>query len=210
MAIAPADAPNRLGVLGGDLAGFPNGRRLADDVTDIALRAVAGVLVDGFNIEPNNRLGDGIDANDRPFLPAFPYVAPPQTGFEHAHHAEQRGNAPRSIEGTPGRGELPADDFDGLTMRDDGGDALSLAGPHPGPRTALQYTLQSRARVQLRVFDLQGRLVRTVIDQDAAPGTFRATWDGRTDAGAPAGRGVYFAKLAADGQVVDAKKIVLE
>jgi len=42
-------------VLGGDLAGFPNGRRLADDVTDIELRALAGVLVKGFNIAPNNR-----------------------------------------------------------------------------------------------------------------------------------------------------------
>jgi hypothetical protein len=210
MAIAPVTEPNRFGVLGGDLAGSPNGRRLADDVTDIALRAVAGVLVDGFNVEPNNRLGDGIDANDRPFLPAFPYVAPPHTGFEHAHHAEQRGNSPRSIVGPPGRGELPADDFDGLTTRDDDGNALAFTRANPGPRAALQYTLQSRARVQLRVFDLQGRLVRTVIDQDAAPGTFRATWDGRTDAGARAGRGVYFAKLATDGQVVDSKKIVLE
>ena len=64
MSIPPSASPSRLGVLAGDLAGFPNGRRLADDVTDIELRAVAGVLVDGFNIAPNNRLGDGIDAND--------------------------------------------------------------------------------------------------------------------------------------------------
>jgi hypothetical protein len=74
--------PSRLGVLGNDLQGFPNGRRLADDVTDIELRVVAGVLVDGFNIEPNNQLGDGVDANDVPFLPNFPYVGTPHPGYK--------------------------------------------------------------------------------------------------------------------------------
>lgn len=81
MMVPVSARPDRLGVLGGDLQGFPNGRRLADDVTDIELRVVAGVLVDGFNIAPNNQLGDGVDANDAPFLPAFPYVGTPWPGF---------------------------------------------------------------------------------------------------------------------------------
>lgn len=85
MAIPPNPAPSRFGVLAGDLAGFPNGRRLADDVVDIELRAVAGVLVPGFNISPNNLLGDGTDLNDVSFLPAFPYVGTPHQGFEHTH-----------------------------------------------------------------------------------------------------------------------------
>src|SRR5262249_43214 len=42
MAIAPSTSPNELGILGGDLAGFPNGRRVQDDVTTIELRAIAG------------------------------------------------------------------------------------------------------------------------------------------------------------------------
>ena len=80
MAIPPSDAPNRLGVLGGDNAGFPNGRRLADDVVDIELRALAGAtpLTPNFNKPPNNTLGDGANANDVPFLDSFPYVATPQ------------------------------------------------------------------------------------------------------------------------------------
>jgi hypothetical protein len=89
MAIAPAAVgeENYLGVIGGDLAGFPNGRRLGDDVVDIALRVVAGVLVgDEYNVEPNNALSDGIDANDKKFLTSFPYVAAPSAGFEHKHH----------------------------------------------------------------------------------------------------------------------------
>ena len=63
---------NRLGLLAGDPAGFPNGRRLPDDVVDIALRAVGGVLNPSFNIFPNNRLGDGVNVNDATIAPSFP------------------------------------------------------------------------------------------------------------------------------------------
>lgn len=66
---------NRLGVLGGDTGGFPNGRRLSDDVVDIALQVVAGALVG----HPNN-LGDGVNANDKPFRDTFPYLASPWSG----------------------------------------------------------------------------------------------------------------------------------
>jgi len=78
----PPTQINRLGVIAGDVGGFPNGRRLMDDVVDIALRVSAGVLVDGFNKAPNNALGDGVDANDRPFSLTFPYLASPWPGFE--------------------------------------------------------------------------------------------------------------------------------
>src|SRR2546430_15649130 len=78
-AIPPSAHPSPLGVLGGDTAGFPNGRRLADDVTDIELRALAGAtpFTAQFNKSPNNLLGDGVDANDKPFLSTFPYEATP-------------------------------------------------------------------------------------------------------------------------------------
>ena len=78
---------NRLGVIAGDLGGFPNGRRLADDVVDVSLRVVAGVLVEGFNKSPNNALTDGVDANDRAFLSTFPYAPLPHQGFESRPHA---------------------------------------------------------------------------------------------------------------------------
>jgi hypothetical protein len=80
-AIAPVEKEIQLGVLAGDTQGFPNGRRLGDDVVDIALRVVAGVLVDGFNVSPNNALGDGVQANDKPFSRVFPYLAPPHEGY---------------------------------------------------------------------------------------------------------------------------------
>ena len=62
-------------------------------MTDIELRALAGVLVKGFNIQPNNRLGDGVDFNDRAFLRSFPYMARPSTRSPISHHRTEPGNA---------------------------------------------------------------------------------------------------------------------
>ncbi|GGT18067.1 DUF4331 domain-containing protein [Streptomyces chromofuscus] len=73
--VKPAAAPKRLGVLDGDNAGFPNGRRLTDDVIDAALQVVEGELLGA-----KNDLGDAVDANDKEFEKAFPYVALPTEG----------------------------------------------------------------------------------------------------------------------------------
>jgi hypothetical protein len=79
LGVPPADMEDRFGVIGGDTAGFPNGRRLGDDVVDIELQVVAGFLMG--NKVP---LGDGVDQNDKPFLSAFPYLAGPTSGFDSA------------------------------------------------------------------------------------------------------------------------------
>ena len=89
MGIAPsADVGkgNRMGVLGGDTAGFPNGRRLEDDVTDIEIQALAGAtpFTPDFNKAPNNLLGDGVNTSDAAFNPAFPYVSQPYRGFDRS------------------------------------------------------------------------------------------------------------------------------
>jgi hypothetical protein len=80
MSISPASSPSRLGVFGGDTAGWPNGRRLEDDVIDIAVRAVAGKLKGN---PVADALGDGVDANDVPHMSFFPYEADPFSGFEN-------------------------------------------------------------------------------------------------------------------------------
>ncbi|MFF4589372.1 DUF4331 domain-containing protein [Streptomyces sp. NPDC001388] len=73
--IKPAASPKRLGVLDGDNAGFPNGRRLTDDVIDASLQVVEGELVGA-----KNDLGDAVDKNDKNFEKYFPYVALPTEG----------------------------------------------------------------------------------------------------------------------------------
>ena len=76
----PVGQGNRLGVVGGDMAGYPNGRRLEDDVIDISEKAVAGVLKGN---AVAGLIGDGVNANDVPFLPTFPYQADPFSGFQN-------------------------------------------------------------------------------------------------------------------------------
>lgn len=99
----PAVAPggngySRLGVIGGDNSGYPNGRRVGDDVVDITLRVAEGVLLPGnacsdnnggmttCNQSPNNILGDGVNQNDKPFRTTFPYLASPWSGYENPYH----------------------------------------------------------------------------------------------------------------------------
>jgi hypothetical protein len=77
--VTPAEKVNRLGVIGGDNGGFPNGRRLGDDVVDAAERVMAGFLK-GNKVE----LGDGVNLGDVPALGAFPYEADPPQGFANS------------------------------------------------------------------------------------------------------------------------------
>jgi hypothetical protein len=77
LGVPPTNSPSRFGVIGGDNAGYPNGRRPTDDVVDIDLQVIAGILVD--NAVP---LGDGVDQNDKSFLSQFPYLAAPDSGFD--------------------------------------------------------------------------------------------------------------------------------
>jgi hypothetical protein len=86
---ASSALPDRLGVLDADLCGYPNGRRLGDDVIDIDLRAFAqgyGAFLNAQfglpNKTPNNLLGDGVNSNDVSFSGTFPYVAAPHQGYE--------------------------------------------------------------------------------------------------------------------------------
>ncbi len=82
MSIAPCtDACSTLGVIAGDVAGFPNGRRLDDDVIDIALQVVEGILVG-----QDTGLGDNVDANDELFDGTFPYLALPHSGGSTSPH----------------------------------------------------------------------------------------------------------------------------
>jgi hypothetical protein len=82
--VAPTPMPSRrrLGLLAGDAAGFPNGRRISDDVTDIVNRALAGILA---GPQFNYPLGDGVNTNDVPFQETFPYVAFAQSGRQRRH-----------------------------------------------------------------------------------------------------------------------------
>ena len=86
VAIAPTPAPKALGIIGGDLAGFPNGRRVTDDVVTVELRAIAGAtypLIDSTYV-PDGAATAITDGTSPPpgFLPTFPYLGVPISGYE--------------------------------------------------------------------------------------------------------------------------------
>jgi uncharacterized protein DUF4331 len=96
-ATIPVGQGNPLTVINDDPAkielGFPNGRRLEDDIVDVELRAVAqgygGFLAGAFglpNKSPNNIVGDGVDKNDKLFFTEFPYLATPFAGYDSTLH----------------------------------------------------------------------------------------------------------------------------
>ncbi|MBG0828254.1 DUF4331 domain-containing protein [Planomonospora sp. ID67723] len=76
MSIPPGKDPSRLGVIGGDPQGYPNGRRLGDDVVDISLQVMAGAAQTGKLVDAL-AAGDRVDANDKPFGATFPYIPLP-------------------------------------------------------------------------------------------------------------------------------------
>ncbi|MHC2991215.1 hypothetical protein OB13_06255 [Pontibacter sp. HJ8] len=158
-----------------NMDGFPNGRRLEDDVTRIELQAVGGVVLaaiglwyDDYTVgSPNPVTQDlvdvltfttGVEQNDKPFLAGFPYVAQPWSGFEDGAMCDC------------GDSNMPDEtSIQGVEM------GLNLAPPavlmkeietYPNPAsetTTIRYQLINETEVTLAVYDVAGRLVATPV-----------------------------------------------
>jgi hypothetical protein len=215
VAIKPDGVFDRFGVLAGDLDGFPNGRRLIDDVVDIEERVVAGVLYDDFcdpTFVPHalaGQLGDGIDQNDLPFLDTFPYVATPHQGWQHDHHRVEPPHPPESTN----RAENLNRVLKTASAHAAAGTArFDLGLSRPNPATAgseIAFSLAKESRVSLRVFDVSGREVRTIVDGDLAAGSHTARWDGKNADGVAVGSGVYVYRLETPGEQAERKLTVM-
>jgi hypothetical protein len=91
----------------------------------------------------------------------------------------------------------------------------SLGAPRPNPASAgpvIRYSISARGRVRLKIYDVSGRLVRTLVDEVQEPSAsgYALVWDRTTDAGARAGSGVYFYELDSPGFVATRKLVLLE
>lgn len=87
--------------------------------------------------------------------------------------------------------------------------ALLPAYPNPfNPETTIRYDLASRTHVSLRVYDVNGAVVRTLVDDVKAAGSYSLTWNGRDDHGSPVSSGVYFYRITA-GSFQDVRKMTL-
>jgi len=89
--------------------------------------------------------------------------------------------------------------------------ALHQNVPNPfNPSTRISYDLPARSPVTLRVYDVDGRLVRKMVDAVQGPGAFSADWNGQNDQGHPLASGVYFYRLDAGPRVETRKMVFLK
>ncbi len=81
---------------------------------------------------------------------------------------------------------------------------LAVRNPAPNPfnaRVEIAFEIKAEQKVSLRLYDLRGRMVRELVDEVFEPGLVRVVWDGRTDRGAAAASGAYFARIKTEHRV---------
>ncbi|MBK8549688.1 MAG: DUF4331 family protein [Ignavibacteria bacterium] len=193
LGIAPVafEAENRLGVIAGDNAGFPNGRRLKDDVVDIALRVVAGVLLGPpFSTGINAQLGDAVQRNDKTFASTFPYLAAPFEGYANSHGM---------IVSVSGNSQNINPTEYGLIQN----------YPNPfNPSTQIKFNLLKTDNVTLKIYDMLGKEIRTLVSEKMNAGEKSTVWNGLDNTGKAVASGTYFVKLETSTGV-DSKKMTL-
>jgi hypothetical protein len=180
-----------------NMDGFPNGRRLEDDVTTIELQAVSGVVLaaiglwyDDYTTNPVTPdllhvldFNAGITHNDTTFQACMPYLQQPWRGFNGNEYV-----GPTSV---------PKLGLSTLAV-------VMTAYPNPFvSEVTMKYKLSSRANVQLEIADLNGRLVQVISNEQKEAGEYTAKWNGGNLAA-----GVYFAKLNVGGTAVQSVKLL--
>lgn len=194
-----------------NMDGFPNGRRLEDDVTRIELQAVGGAVlaaiglwyddyVPGTSPSPvtPNLLGvlgytTNIEKNDTTFRSSFPYVQTPWGGTGVCSGVPVAYTQPAILNATPTANlEL------GLPQI-----AIS-ASPNPFvAATVIKYHIQNPTQVTINIYDLSGRLVKALVNEKKSEGDYTANWDGQN-----LNSGVYVVKTFIGDNVVQALRVV--
>ncbi|HXV13607.1 MAG TPA: T9SS type A sorting domain-containing protein [Candidatus Krumholzibacteria bacterium] len=90
---------------------------------------------------------------------------------------------------------------------------LELAQNHPNPfnpTTTIGYTVPTRAKVSVQIYDVTGRLVATLVDETRDAGRYSAVWNGRSASGDPVGSGVYFYRLNVGKESLTRKMVLLK
>jgi hypothetical protein len=190
-----------------NMDGFPNGRRLEDDVTRIELQAVSGVAlaaiglwyddyVSGSPVTPNlvNVLGytTGVEQNDTILKASFPYVQAPWSGFGKCGGTLVNSN-PTGI-----------GSFGALNI---GAPSLSMIQNFPNPvkdRTTIKYRVAEEMPVTIHVYDMSGKKVATLVNEPKQAGNYEVTWNAEG-----LSSGVYFASLISDKYAVQTIKMVV-
>ncbi len=193
--------------------GFPNGRRLEDDVTTIELQAVGGLVLAAVGLPFNDAVAGnysdlaspnlvaeltynaGPTHNDLPLQDVFPFLADPHRGYDYVKQLTAT---------APGNNPTDVNDFLGMNVPK--GFILNQNYPNPfNPSTKISYNVSKPGKVSLKVYDSLGKEVAVLIDKDQAPGTYEVSWNAKGLAS-----GVYFYHLDVNGQLSTKKAVLLK
>lgn len=207
-----------------NMDGFPNGRRLEDDVTRIELQAVSGVALAAIGLWYDDFKGGnpvtpqllnvlnynaGVVKNDAPLQPFFPYVPLPWPGTHNCDCNET------TVAGTASvvNGSMPstplytADMITGKAGRNNGIDAKEIfvtATPNPvAANSVIKYKLDAAANIRLVVYNAEGKMISVLADKKQDAGVYTLNWDA-----SKLTRGAYFVTLMKDGQVKQSVNVV--
>jgi hypothetical protein len=200
-----------------NMDGFPNGRRLEDDVTRIELQAVSGVVLaaiglwyDDFKggnpVTPNliNVLSynTGVNSNDTTFKTSFPYVQTPWSGTNACCGVPAANNKNNTASNTPAPAEITK--FDALEIA--APDIFIGAFPNPFvDNNIIRYHIETPSMVRIDVYDEMGKLIRVLVNQNMDPGTYSVSWNASNLA-----KGVYFINATRNGNVKQSIRVVKE
>jgi hypothetical protein len=194
-----------------NMDGFPNGRRLEDDVTTIELQAVGGLVLAAVGLpfddavqpdysdlaKPGSRLVAeltyvaGPQKNDLPLQAAFPYLATPHRGYDYVKQLTA--------------GTITSVSERGMGIGVPTKYSLEQNYPNPfNPSTEIKYTITRNDRVRLRIFNQLGQEVAMLVDQPQTAGAHSVKWDAKGVAS-----GTYFYRLEVGDEVLPAKKAIL-
>ena len=192
-----------------NMDGFPNGRRLEDDVTRIELQAVSGAALAAVGLFYDDWQGTGspvttnlinvltystgVSANDTSFRSSFPYVQTPWTGTGACGGDAVAYTQPAILGASP-TGIL------GLSAPN----VIMTSYPNPftGANT-IQYHVESTSNVVISLYDINGRLLRTLVNEQKTPGDYTVEWNGNN-----LGDGTYYAKATQGDRVQQSLKLV--
>lgn len=193
--------------------GFPNGRRLEDDVTTIELQAVGGLVLAALGLPFNDAAAGnysdlaspslvaeltynaGPQHNDVPLSGSYPYLANPHRGYDYVKQL------------TATQGSFPTDVKSGsLGIGVPQGFLLQQNYPNPfNPATTINYHVAKTSNVVLKVFDVTGQEVATLVNKEQTPGIYNVNWNASGLAS-----GTYFYRLEVGGFVSTKKAILLK
>lgn len=195
-----------------NMDGFPNGRRLEDDVTRIELQAVSGVVLAAVGIwyddympgDPNPVTQDlvdvlsyttGVEANDTSLQSVFPFEQVPYAGT----HICDCDEAPMAMPSAVGRMNVQSTALDMSAP-----EVLMTTSPNPmRENNTLQYRLREKANVQIIVQDLQGKPLKVLLNKQQDEGTYTVNWNAKGMA-----NGTYFVSIRKNGVLSQSLKVI--